>query len=168
MEHPVEIQDAAGADATPSAAELTVWAETALGAVGHPRAAITVRLVSEAEGRALNRDFRGRDYATNVLSFPFPEVPPEAMAELGAHYIGDLAVCAAVVQREAEEQGKPAADHWAHMVVHGVLHLVGFDHQADAEAETMEAQERAILARLGIADPYAHEHPQTPASSQQE
>lgn len=130
------------------------WAEAALAQVGHAGAGLTVRVVATAEAQALNRDFRGRDYATNVLSFVFAEVPPEATAELGGRYLGDLAVCADVVQREACEQGKPAANHWAHMVVHGVLHLAGFDHGDDAEAQAMEAQERIVLAGFGVPDPY--------------
>jgi probable rRNA maturation factor len=117
--------------------------------------AITVRIVDAEEGRALNRDFRGRDYATNVLSFPFPELPPEAMAELGGPYIGDLAICAEVVTREAGEQGKPVDAHWAHLIVHGVLHLAGYDHQTDDEARRMETRECAILADLGFPDPYS-------------
>ena len=130
------------------------WAEAALAQVGHAGAALTVRVVATDEAQALNRDFRGRDYATNVLSFAFAEVPPEATAELGARYLGDIAVCADVVRREADEQGKPARNHWAHMIVHGVLHLAGFDHGDDAEAHAMEAQERTVLAGFGVPDPY--------------
>ena len=121
---------------------------------GRARGEITVRVVDEAESRALNHRYRGRDYATNVLSFPF-EPPPGLSAE-EAGVIGDLAVCAPVVAREAAEQGKPEADHWAHMLVHGALHLIGYDHQHDAEAERMEDEERRILSELGIPDPYQH------------
>ena len=154
MDSTVEIQVAEEAADVPEPPDLTAWAEAALAAVERPGAAITVRIVGDAEGRALNRDFRGRDYATNVLSFPFPEVPPEAMAELGAPYIGDLAVCAPVVAREAREQGKAPRAHWAHMVVHGVLHLAGHDHHETGQAERMEALERRVLASLGFPDPY--------------
>jgi len=157
MDSPVEIQNAAAADDIPEPGELGAWAEAALAAVERPGEAITVRIVDAEEGRALNREFRGRDYATNVLSFAFPELPPEAMAELGGRYIGDLAICADVVTREAAEQGKSTRAHWAHLVVHGVLHLAGLDHQAEDEAERMESRERAILAELGFADPYASE-----------
>ena len=155
MDSPIEIQNAAEADDVPEPPELGAWAEAALAAVERPGVAITVRVVDAGEGRALNRDFRGRDYATNVLSFPFPELPPEAMAELGGRYIGDLAICADVVTREAREQGKTVRAHWAHLIVHGVLHLVGYDHQDDDEAERMEARECAILADLGFPDPYS-------------
>jgi probable rRNA maturation factor len=150
----IEIQVAEEAADVPEPPQLAAWADAALAAVGRPGQAVTVRIVGEAEGRALNRDFRGRDYATNVLSFPFPEVPPEAMAELGAPYLGDLAVCAPVVAREADEQGKAHAAHWAHMVVHGVLHLAGHDHAEAGQAERMEAVEREVLAGMGFPDPY--------------
>ena len=108
-------------------------------------ARITVRLVGLAEGRALNRDYRGRDYATNVLTFVLDDGPP---------YHGDVALCAPVVSREAREQGKDVTAHYAHLTVHGVLHLLGMDHDDEREAECMEQLEREILAGLGIADPY--------------
>lgn len=152
----VDIQLAVGDDDEPPQPQaLRDWAGAALAATGRPEAGLTVRIVADDEARALNRDFRGRDYATNVLSFAFDEVPPEAMAELGGPYLGDIVICAGVVAREAHEQGKSAEQHWAHMVVHGVLHLLGHDHGEPAEAEAMEAHERAILARLGYPDPYA-------------
>ncbi|MEE4381304.1 MAG: rRNA maturation RNase YbeY [Pseudomonadales bacterium] len=113
-------------------------------------AELTVRIVDEAEGRALNARWRGRDHATNVLSFP-AELPPGVALPL----LGDLVVCAPVVAREAAEQGKAEADHWAHLVIHGTLHLLGFDHETEAEATVMEDLERALLAGLGIGDPYA-------------
>lgn len=105
----------------------------------------TLRFVDAKEGRALNRDFRGKDYATNVLTFVYETQP----------VLGDLVICAAVVRREAREQGKPLKAHLAHMVVHGMLHLQGYDHETGAaDAARMEARERAILARFGIPDPY--------------
>jgi probable rRNA maturation factor len=120
------------------------------GAKRRKPAELAIRIVDADEGRALNRDYRGKDYATNVLSFP-AELPPGVQLPL----LGDLAICAPVVQREALEQGKREKDHWAHLTVHGVLHLLGYDHLADDEAETMEALERRILAGLSIANPYA-------------
>lgn len=137
----VNVQRAVPAAGVPSAQSLRNWAAAAR---GRSKGEITLRLVGIDEGRALNRDWRGRDYATNVLSFP--------MQEPG--YLGDIVICAAVVAREAVEQHKSARAHWAHMVVHGVLHLLGHDHVVDAEAERMEALERKLLLRLGFPDPY--------------
>lgn len=111
-------------------------------------AVITVRFVDADEGRALNRDFRGKDYATNVLTFVYSE--PEAdVAE------GDIVVCAPVVRAEAEAQSKPLRDHCAHLIVHGVLHLQGYDHEDDSSAAMMESLERVMLRRMRIPDPYA-------------
>ncbi len=126
------------------------WVEAALrGARRRRPAELAIRIVDADEGRALNRDYRSKDYATNVLSFP-AELPPAIHLPL----IGDLAICAPVVAHEASEQGKALRDHWAHLTVHGVLHLLGYDHVVEAEAEVMERLETGILARLGIADPY--------------
>lgn len=113
------------------------------------RAELTVRVVDASEGRELNLRWRGRDYATNVLSFP-----AEDLAEIAPDLLGDIVLCAPVVVAEAAEQGKPVMAHWAHLTVHGVLHLLGFDHEDDAAAALMEEHERAILAGMGIADPY--------------
>jgi len=111
---------------------------------------VTVRFVDEPEGLALNRDFRGKAYATNVLSFPYQL--PEGMPE--AERAGDLVLCVPVVAREAAEQGKSFEAHCAHLIVHGMLHLQGYDHETEEEAEAMEERERQILARLGFPDPY--------------
>ena len=134
----------------PAAASVRRWVEAAL--AGQRRAIeLAVRYVDSDEGRALNRDYRGKDYATNVLSFPV-ELPPGVRSPL----LGDLVICAPVVALEALGQDKPLAHHHAHLVVHGVLHLLGMDHErSEIEAEAMEARERAILGRLGIPDPYA-------------
>ena len=134
----------------PAAASVRRWAEAAL--AGHRRAVeLSVRFVDSGEGRALNRDYRGKDYATNVLSFPV-ELPPGVRSPL----LGDLVICAPVVALEALGQDKPLAQHFAHLVVHGCLHLLGMDHErSEAEAEAMEARERRVLAGLGIPDPYA-------------
>ena len=135
----------------PSPVSFRCWVDAALqGAKRRKPAELAIRIVDADEGRALNRDYRGKDYATNVLSFR-AELPPGVALPL----IGDLAICAPVVLREAAEQGKPARDHWAHLTVHGVLHLLGYDHIEDGEAQTMEALETRVLAGLGIADPYA-------------
>lgn len=134
----------------PAAASVRRWVAAAL--AGQRRAVeLSVRYVGSDEGRALNRDYRGRDYATNVLSFP-AELPPGVRSPL----LGDLVICAPVVALEALGQDKPLAHHHAHLVVHGVLHLLGMDHERnEAEADAMEARERRILAKLGIPDPYA-------------
>lgn len=115
---------------------------------------VTVRLVGEAEGRELNRTYRGKDYATNVLTFTYGEDEGVALIE-GAPLMGDLVLCVPVVVREAAEQGKSVDAHFAHLVVHGMLHLQGHDHEAEADATVMEARERDILRTLGYADPYA-------------
>ncbi|SMC17734.1 probable rRNA maturation factor [Andreprevotia lacus DSM 23236] len=141
------------AEGLPGKLQLKCWAETAL-QPGVKRAEITVRLVDEEEGRQLNRDYRGKDYATNVLSFTFDEDLPEIE---GMPLLGDLVLCAPVVAREAAEQGLLLAAHYAHLIVHGMLHLQGFDHIDDVEADAMEALETRLLAALGINDPYASE-----------
>lgn len=135
----------------PAASSFRQWVDAALkGARRRKPAELAIRIVDTDEGRALNREFRHKDYATNVLSFP-AELPPGVQLPL----LGDLAICAPVVAREAAEQHKRPRDHWAHLTVHGVLHLLGYDHLQEAEAEAMEALETHILAGLGIADPYA-------------
>ena len=117
------------------------WARAALVGGGE----ITIRLVDAEEGQALNQEYRGKDYATNVLSFPY-ETEPVVM--------GDLVICPSVVAKEAAEQSKPLDAHYAHLVVHGMLHLQGWDHIEDAEAEDMEAEEIRLLTGLGYLDPY--------------
>ena len=149
-EHQVHVSYGVARTGVPSAASFRQWVNAALaGAKRRTSTELSIRIVDTTEGRELNRDYRGKDYATNVLSFP-AELPPGVQLPL----IGDLAICAPVVIREATEQGKPARHHWAHMTVHGVLHLLGYDHIVDAEAEAMEALETRILGKLGIADPY--------------
>ncbi len=111
---------------------------------------LAIRLVDEAESQTLNLEYRGKDAPTNVLSFPV-ELPDGVILPL----LGDLVICAPVVAREAADQGKSSAAHWAHLTVHGVLHLLGFDHKTVQEAEVMEDEERRILAQLGYPDPYA-------------
>ena len=147
----VTVQDAAQAPATPSAEMLRAWARHALGSAA--RGELTLRIVDEDESAALNNKYRGKRGPTNVLSFGAEPLPDAVGTELLP--LGDLVICAAVVQREAREQGKPAPAHWAHMVVHGVLHLQGFEHETSTEAATMEARERELLAALGFPDPYS-------------
>ncbi len=143
----LDLQIATAMPDLPPAADFETWARTAL--QDETRRGLVIRIVDEAESRQLNRDYRGRDNPTNVLSFPF-EAPPEVPDE----HLGDLVICAAVVRREAAEQGKVEAHHWAHMVIHGVLHLRGHDHQDDAQARIMENLETELLAGLGLPDPY--------------
>jgi probable rRNA maturation factor len=122
------------------------WMRAALAAPGE----FSVRIVGEDEGRALNRDYRGKDYATNVLTFDYEQAPV---------VVADLVLCAPVVEREALEQDKPLQAHYAHLLVHGVLHAQGWDHEKKREAEAMEAHETALLAALGFDDPYAERAP---------
>ena len=132
----------------PAATSFRRWAAAA--AQGRiKRADLAIRLVDAKEGRALNRHYRGKDYATNVLSFPV-ELPEGVSLPL----LGDLVICAPVVAKEALEQGKPLNAHYAHLTIHGVLHLLGLDHEDEREAEAMEQIEREVLAGLGLPDPY--------------
>ncbi|HHH43464.1 MAG TPA: rRNA maturation RNase YbeY [Gammaproteobacteria bacterium] len=144
----LEVQYAVDADDLPTLQEFEHWVEAALQQAGNT-AELTIRVVDEAEGRQLNAQYRDIDRATNVLSFPF-EAPPGIEPD----YLGDLVICAPVVRREAQQQRKAEKHHWAHMVVHGVLHLRGYDHRFDTQAEEMETLEKQILAGMGIQDPY--------------
>jgi probable rRNA maturation factor len=147
----VDVQLATDDASLPTQRQLVEWARAAWRG-GSDDAEVVVRAVDEAEGRRLNHEFRGTDRATNVLSFPF-EPPPGVELD----HLGDLVICAPVVAREASAQGKSAAAHWAHMVVHGMLHLQGHDHETDEQAAEMEARETRILTALGFAAPYAGE-----------
>ncbi len=153
--HPPEVAVQIATEAPhPDPGDLRRWAEAALEG---RTAEVSLRLVDEAEITDLNTRYRHKSGPTNVLSFPF-----EAPAGVDLDFLGDVVICAPVVNREAACQGKPPPAHWAHMVVHGVLHLRGFDHIDPDEAEVMEACERRILARLGFPDPY---QPKEPMSS---
>jgi probable rRNA maturation factor len=116
---------------------------------------IGLKVIDEAESIRLNHAYRGRDYASNVLSFG-SELPEYVLNDLEEVPVGDLAICAPVVEREAIEQGKSVEAHWAHMLVHGILHLYGFDHEIDETAEAMETLEQKIMAELGFPDPYSN------------
>lgn len=134
----------------PPRAAFARWSRAALADLRRTSLALGVRIVNEAESAALNTHYRGRTGATNVLAFPF-QPPPGTRSDL----LGDLVICAPVVNREARAQGKSAAAHWAHMVVHGIMHLRGHDHRTAAEAAAMERRETAVLRRLGFPNPYA-------------
>jgi len=132
----------------PPRAELARWAGTALGARAGGELAVAV--VGPAESRRLNARYRGRDHATNVLSFPAPAQPRGATPRA----LGDLIVCPGVLKREARAQAKSLRAHWAHLIVHGTLHLIGYDHERARDARRMERREVAVLKRLGFANPY--------------
>ncbi|TVQ70928.1 MAG: rRNA maturation RNase YbeY [Oceanospirillales bacterium] len=144
----VDIQFAVDDQPLPDADEFQRWVEIAL-VDQLDEAELCIRIVSSEESQELNSTWRGKDKPTNVLSFPF-EAPPGFSSAM----IGDLAICAEVVATEAKEQNKPLKAHWAHMVIHGVLHLIGFDHINDEDAEEMEALEIKLLAQLDIPNPY--------------
>ena len=137
----LSVQYATSARELPTHAQVRRWVKAAQDG----DATVTVRFVTAIEGRALNAEYRGRDYATNVLTFVYDDAAPRA---------GDIVLCAPVVRKEADAQGKTLAAHYAHLVVHGMLHLQGHDHERAADAAVMEARETEILARLGLPDPY--------------
>lgn len=154
----LDLQIACETPHLPSGADFVRWIGAALAGAGYQPPAglpteITLRIVDRDESQTLNRTYRGKDKPTNVLSFPFdgPEGIPLAL-------LGDLVICAPVVAQESQEQNKTTQAHWAHLVIHGTLHLLGFDHIEDDEAAEMEALEVQILAGLGIADPYVIEN----------
>ncbi|MFC6632662.1 rRNA maturation RNase YbeY [Microbulbifer taiwanensis] len=154
----LDVQRASRCTDLPSDDSIRNWVSAAL--TGRREVAeLTVRIVDEDESRQLNSQYRGKDSPTNVLSFP-AELPDD----LDLPLLGDLVICAPVVAQETEEQHKALPAHWAHMVVHGTLHLLGYDHIEDSDAEVMEKLETGLLAGLGFADPYApvdHSAPRT-------
>ncbi len=135
----------------PTTEEFSTWLEAAVTPF-QSQAEVTIRIVDSEESHQLNLDYRGKDKPTNVLSFPF-EAPPGIELDL----LGDLIICRQVVEQEAVEQDKPLKAHWAHMVVHGSLHLLGYDHIEDDEAEEMESLETELMQKLGFEDPYLAE-----------
>jgi len=148
MTHEVDVQVACKEADLPGLTELRAWARAAVGRERED-AELTIRIVDEAEIERLNSNYRNKSGTTNVLSFPF-----DAPAGVDLPLLGDIVICAPVVRREANEQSKSATAHWAHMVVHGALHLLGFDHEQADEAQAMEALEARILSDFGFDNPY--------------
>ncbi len=144
----LDLQIASEVEALPSESQIVAWLDATIDEA-NSAAEITLRIVDETESQQLNHDYRHKNWPTNVLSFPFQAPPGVKIAVLG-----DLVICAPVVEREAEEQQKSREAHWAHMVVHGTLHLLGYDHLSEDEAVVMESREKEILATLGFSDPY--------------
>ena len=148
MTNSAEIQHISLDNNLPDDEQFNVWVDAVLKHL-HKQGKVVIRLVDEAESQQLNDQYRQKNAATNVLSFPF-----EAPEFIEDDHLGDLVICVPVVNREANEQGKPGQSHWAHMVVHGMLHLLGYDHINDKDAELMENTEISILKQLGINNPY--------------
>ena len=144
----VTVQYAVSAQGIPDEQAIRAWAELALQEAGKP-CEVVVRIVDEAEITALNRQYRGKDGPTNVLSFPY-----EGFPDVTTGLLGDVVICAPVVAAEAVTQGKSPESHWAHLVIHGVLHLLGYDHHADTDAQRMESREIELLSVIGYSDPY--------------
>ena len=149
MKHIVDLQNACDAQNLPTAELFQQWVNAALTTVTEKEFELTIRLVNAQESQQLNKQYRQKDKPTNVLSFPF-EVPEGIELNL----LGDLIICSEVVEEESKQQKKALFDHWAHMVIHGCLHLLGYDHINDTDANEMEALEIIILATLAINDPY--------------
>lgn len=152
MAHVIDLQMACTETELPSEAQFQLWVDTVLAEVSsEPKQdfELTIRLVNTTESQQLNNQYRGKDKPTNVLSFPF-EVPDG----IDLNLLGDLIICIDVMKKEAQTQNKSLFDHWAHLVIHGCLHLVGFDHINDIEADEMESIEVSVLEKLGINNPY--------------
>ena len=150
----IDVEIVSDAGTTPSIDEITDWVRRALEAVPQPPqdAELAVRVVDAEEMQSLNCEHRQKNMPTNVLSFPIGQI--QGLPAAAGNFLGDIVVCASVVSREASEQGKPRNDHWAHMLVHGTLHLLGYDHEIDSEAAKMEALEQRVLAQHGVPNPY--------------
>ena len=152
----IDIQIASTVDSVPDEKAIQSWLDDVVKSAGDDtRREISVRIVDEEEARALNNQYRQQDKATNVLSFPAVAADEIGLPPELSQALGDIVICGPVVEREAAEQNKELASHWAHLLVHGALHLLGYDHETDEEADVMETLETRILASRGIADPYA-------------
>lgn len=152
----IDIQMASTVDSVPDEKAIQAWLDDVVGSAGDGTSReISVRIVDEEEGRALNNQYRQQDKATNVLSFPAVGADEVGLPPELSQALGDIVICGPVVEREAVEQNKEIASHWAHLLVHGALHLLGYDHETDEEADVMEKLETRILATRGIADPYS-------------
>jgi probable rRNA maturation factor len=138
---------------SPRRADIAAWTNAALGRRARNRE-LSVRVVGRAESRRLNSRYRGKDYATNVLSFPASPLLPQRSHIGDAQPLGDLVICPQVLRVEAREQNKSLRAHWAHLIVHGALHLIGYDHERRADARRMERREIAVLRQLGFTNPY--------------
>jgi probable rRNA maturation factor len=145
----VNVESHVGSDGVPDKRQFEKWVQAALQGRRSKRKQVNIQLFDPVQARQINKTFTGKDYATNVLSFPYEPLPGEKTAVLG-----DIVICPAIVASEAKEQGKKLRDHFAHLTVHGVLHLLGFDHKDESDATKMEDQERIVLATFGIPDPY--------------
>lgn len=152
------VRNVSGSRSVPASEDFKDWARAVF--VDRVKGEVGIRIVDEDEGRALNKRYRARDYATNVLAFPCEDEFDVSGLETP---IGDIVICAAVVEREAREQGKDVRAHWAHMTIHGALHLDGYDHDTDARAQKMESRETLLLAWFGFPDPWQALAPDTPA-----
>jgi probable rRNA maturation factor len=148
----LEVQRQTTSQSVPSDEQFLCWIKAAL-AGKTDQWTMAIRIVDEIEAQRFNRDYRNRDYATNVLSFA-AELPENLPAEIRQSQLGDLLMCAPVVAREAIQQQRSETDHWAHLTVHGILHLLGYDHEQAHEAGIMESMETEILSKLGVSDPY--------------
>ncbi len=155
MDTGILIQRECRSSLSPDDHAILTWVNAAFS--GKTPSNLTICIVDSQAMQAMNLLYRQKDYPTNVLSFPNqldPDLPIQLLEEIDQNHLGDIAICADVVEEEAAKQSKELFDHWAHIVIHGVLHLQGYDHEEDAEAEEMESLERKILSSIGIDDPY--------------
>jgi probable rRNA maturation factor len=150
----IDILNDSSAAWVPEDGHCNEWIASALASVHYTKkCSISLRFVDESESRELNANFRGKDKPTNVLSFP-ANLPAEVVKQIGIEFLGDIVICASVLESEALQQGKTIAAHWAHLTVHGTLHLLGFDHETENEAQVMENLEIHALQQLGFTNPY--------------